>query len=171
MVVGIERDGAGGLIVADTNETLIGEWAWTLYDGDKEWNEHGRLLTPVLARGSKRNLITTVGKQLVLDRLFGLSSAVAVSGIAVGTSSAAPAVGDTAITGAVYKAFAATPVRSGLSVTGTVNYTTAEANINIQEVGGLTASGGVLFNRAAPFYGATKSNQFALDVTMTVTQA
>lgn len=170
-MVGIERDGDSGLIVAEGNEKLRGVWTWTLYEGDKVFNEHGRLLTPVHGTGWKTNLITTAGKGLVLDRLFGLGGSVALAGIAVGTSSTAPAVGDTAITGAVYKAFASTPTRSSLTVTATTSFTTAEANINIQEVGALTASGGTLFNRVAPFYGATKSSSFALDITLSLVQS
>ena len=166
-MIGVE----GGSIVVGEGLTLHGVWTATLYDGDKEFNDCGRCVTPVLLTVVKRNLITTVGKQLSLDRLFGLSAAVAISGTAVGTSATAAAVGDTTITGAVYKAFAATPTRSGTTVTALTSYTTAEANISIQEAGLLTASGGVLFNRVAPFASFTKTTSFALDITTAVTQA
>lgn len=161
----------GQSILLDRIDTAIGRWTFVAYEGDVERNEHGRVLNPVLAAWSQTNLITTVGKQLVLDRLFGLSAAVALAGTAVGTSATAAAVGDTAITGAVYQAFDSTPTRSSLTVTAVTTYGTATANINIQEAGLLTASGGVLFNRLAPVLSFTKTTAMSLAITTTVTQA
>lgn len=169
--IGVEDDQIVVPLADERIDRLIGQWSWTLFDGDKQWNEHGRCITPVVASGSRTNLITTVGKGLILDRIFGLSSVIAIAGTAVGTSATAAAVGDTAITGAVYKAFAATPTRSGLTVTATTSYLTTEANINIQEAGLLTAAAGLLLNRVAPFASFTKTTSFALDVTTAVTQA
>ena len=160
-----------GAILLDRIDTARGLWTFTVYEGDVERNEHGRILNPILAAWSQENLITTVGKQLVLDRLFGLSAAVAVSGTAVGTSSTAAAVGDTAITGAVYQAFDSTPTRSSLTVTAVTTYATGTANINIQEAGLLTASGGVLLNRLAPVLSFTKTTAMSLAVTTTITQS
>jgi hypothetical protein len=119
---------------------------------------------------TKENLITTNGKGLTLDRLFGLSAAANITGMAVGTSATAAAVGDTAITGAVFKVFDATPTRAGLTVTAQTTYGTAEANINIQEVGLLTASGGVLFNRLAPVGPFNKTTAVSLRITVQITQ-
>lgn len=124
----------------------------------------------VVKTHTQRNLIVTTGKQHALDRLFGLSSAVALSGMAVGTSSTAAAVGDTAITGAVYKAFDATPTRSSLTVTAITTYGTSEANIAIREVGLLSASGGVLFNRIVTS-AITKDSSLSLRITVTITAA
>lgn len=169
--VGIEQEGNTGQIVLDTNKVFRGLWTATLYEGEKEFNDHGRCVSPVIFTSSRENLITTVGKQLVLDRLFGIGGAIALAGLAVGTSATAAVVGDTTITGAVYKAFASTPTRSGLTVTATVSYTTAEANIAINEAGLLTASGGVLFNRVAPFLGFTKTSATSLDITAQITQS
>lgn len=170
--LGIERDGELGVIVIpDTIDKLLGVWTATVYDGDKVFNDCGRVTTPVLFQATRRNLITTVGKQLILDRIFGLSSVIAIAGTAVGTSNTAAAVGDTAITGSVYKAFASTPVRSSLTVTALTSYTTGEANISIQEAGLLTASGGTLLNRVAPFLSFTKTSAVALDLTTTLTQS
>jgi hypothetical protein len=167
-MIGIE----GNAILLDRLVEARGEWIATVYRGEKEYNDSGRCITPVLARFRKTNLITTVGKQLVLDRLFGIGGPpAAISGTAVGTSATAAAVGDTTITGAVYKAFASTPTRSGLSVTAITSYTTAEANIAINEAGLLTASGGILFNRVAPFLSFTKTSAVALDITTVITQS
>ena len=120
---------------------------------------------------TKENLITTVGKGLLLDRVFGLSSAIAIAGMAVGTSATAAAVTDTAITGAVYQVFDSTPTRSGLVVTAVTTYATGTANINIQEVGLLTASGGVLFNHLAPIGPFSKTTAVVLQITITITQS
>lgn len=166
-LIGIEDDA----IILDRIERAVGVWTATVYDGDKEFNEHGRCITPVLFEAQHTNLITTVGKQVVLDRLFGLSAVIALAGTAVGTSATAAAVGDTAITGAVFKAFASTPTRTSLTVTALTSYLTSEANINIQEAGLLTAAAGSLFNRVAPFLSFTKTSAVSLDVTSQITQA
>ena len=166
----IDIDTDTGAILLDRLERAVGVWTATVYDGDKEFNDCGRCITPVLFEVTRTNLITTVGKQLVLDRLFGLSGAIALAGTAVGTSATAAAVGDTAITGAVYKPFASTPTRSSLTVTAVTSYLTSEANISIQEAGLLTASAGVLFNRVAPFLSFVKSSAVALDITSALTQ-
>lgn len=161
----------GGAILIERVEKIHGLWTATVYDGDKEYNEHGRCITPVLFTHTRENLITTAGKGLILDRIFGLSGVVAIAGTSVGTSSTAAAVGDTAITGAVYKAFASTPTRASLTVTALTSYTTAEANIAIAEAGLLTASAGTLINRVAPFLSFTKTSAVALDITTALSQA
>jgi hypothetical protein len=97
--------------LSDTLKPTVGVWTFTAYEGDKELDEDGAVLNPVVWEQTKTNLIVTTGKQLILDRLFGLSAAVALSGMAVGTSATAAAAGDTAITGAAYKAFASAPTR------------------------------------------------------------
>lgn len=172
-MIGIDE--GSGAILLERIERFHGMWTATIYDGDKEYNSHGRCITPVLIEVTRTNLITTVGKQLVLDRLFGLSSVIALAGTQVGTSATAAAVGDTTITGAAanFKAFASTPVRSSLTVTAITSYTTAEANIAIAEAGLLTAASGtgILFNRVAPFLSFTKTSAVALDITSAITQA
>jgi hypothetical protein len=157
--------------LSDTIKPATGVWTFTAYEGDKELDEDGNVLNPVVWTQTKTNLIVTTGKQLMLDRLFGLSAAVALSGMAVGTSATAAVVGDTAITTAAYKAFASTPSRSGLVVTAVTSYLTSEANINIQEAGLLTASGGVLYNRLAPIGPFNKTTAVSLDVTIQITQS
>lgn len=168
-LIGIDESTGG--ILLDRLESAVGRWTFTAYHGDVERNEHGRVLNEIVAQWSQFNLITTAGKGQSLDRLFGLSSATALVGTAVGTSSTAPTVGDTTITGAVYQAFDATPVRSALVVTALTTYGTATANINIQEAGLLTGSGLVLFNRLAPVLSFTKTTSISLAVTTTITQS
>lgn len=171
-MIGIETDGDSGFIMVEKIDKIIGLWTATVYEGDKEYNDCGRCITPVLFEVSKHNLITTVGKQLILDRIFETAGfPIKISGTAVGTSATAAAIGDTAITGAVYKNFASTPTRAGLVVTALTSYTTAEANISIQEAGLLTASAGILLNRVAPFLSFTKTSAVSLDITTTLTQS
>ncbi len=158
-------------VLDDTTPPLIGEWTFTAYHGNKILDELGNILNRVAWQMTATNIIVNVGKQLMLDRLFGLSGAVAISGLAVGTSATTATVGDTTITSPAYKAFASTPTRSGLVVTAVTSYTTAEANINIQEAGLMTASGGVLFNRLAPIGPFNKTSAVALDVTVQITQS
>lgn len=161
------------IIIPEIIERIYGRYTATVYDGEKEFNDCGRCITPVLFEVVKENLITTVGKQLVLDRLFNLSSAIELRGTSVGTAATAAAIGDTTITNgaANYKAFASLPVRSGLTVTAITSYLTSEANIAIAEAGLLTASAGVLFNHVAPFLSFTKTSAVALDITSAITQA
>lgn len=172
----------------ETNNKLIGFWTIDAYEGDIVYKNDKlvRLLgtklytrlfgEPVILNKkvdsiSGYNLITNNGKGLVLDRLFGLSGAVALTGMAIGTSNTAAAVGDTAITGAQFKAFDATPTRASLTVTARSTYGTAEGNINIQEIGLLTAAGGVLFNRIAPVGPFNKTSAVSIQITVTITQA
>lgn len=157
--------------IQDVSPPLIGEWTFTAYHGDKILDALGNVLNRVAWQLTATNIIVTTGKQLMMDRLFGLGGASAISGLAVGTSATAAALGDTSITNPAYKAFASTPTRSGLVVTAVTSYTTAEANINIQEAGLMTASGGVLFNRLAPIGPFNKTTAVALDVTVQITQA
>lgn len=151
------------------------DWHITAHEGDLEYEVDERtglqvIANPLVFELRKRNLVVTTGKQLALDRLFGLGGAVALAGTAVGTGSTAPAAGDSALTGAVYKAFTTAPSRSGLVVTCATQFTSAEANININEAGLQTASGGVLFNRISPI-GLNKTTNFTATFTTTITQA
>ena len=161
----------GGAILLDRIPVARGHWNFKAYEGDVEYNDCGRVLNRIIADWSQENLIVTVGKQLILDRLFGLSAAAAITGTAVGTSATAAAVGDTALTTPVFQAFDATPTRSALVVTAVTTYNTATANINIQESGLLTVAAGVLLNRLAPVLSFTKTTAMSLAITTTITQA
>lgn len=151
---------------------LRGDWTLTAYEGDVEHDQDGRVLNPVVFEAVHTNLITTVGKALTLDRLFGLSGAAPLAYTGVGTGSTAAAVGDTALTGGVWKLFDATPTRSGLTVTSTTTYGTTEANITIAEAAlGTTSAGGVILNRLAPIGPFAKSTAVSLALTVAITQA
>lgn len=163
----------------DTMLRLRGLWTFTFYEGDKEYGidpDTGLavVLNPIVLQRTYWNLITTVGKQFVLDRVFGLSAVAALTNTGVGTSNTAAAVGNTTLTGATWKGYASTPVRTAEAVAATTSFTTAEANIVIAEAalsnGSPATSAGTILNRlvVGPF---TKSAAVALDISTTITQS
>lgn len=114
------------------------------------------------------NLVVTVGKQLILDRIFGLSGTAAVSRLGVGTSATAAALTDTALTGSVFQVFDATPTRSGTAVTCVCTFGTGAANINWQEMGMDNAT--TLLDRIAPIGPFNKTAAVSIVVTLVFTQ-
>jgi hypothetical protein len=129
--------------------------------GIKLFDENGRLK---LAK-QKRNLITTVGFQLISDCLFAQSGRPAVASyIAVGTGNTAPAVGDTALDTESDRN-AADYSYAALVATLTATFGPGEATGALVEAGMLNASSsGTLLNRVT--YSVV--NKGASD-TMTVT--
>ena len=149
------------LLVEDTVGVLHGHWKFELFDVE------GNLMKV----HEQDNLIVDTGKVQAMKNLFGLTGAASVVGMALGTNSATALAADTLITGAVYKAFDATPtlVVATRTVTCSTTYTTAEGNIVIREVGLLTGSGLVLFNRIVTS-AITKDAAMSLKITVTITQ-
>ncbi len=153
---------------SETVPELKGIWNFKLYRGDS------REACDLVDDFTKVNLVVNSGKAHILDREFGLNSAVAMTGIQVGTSATAAAVGDTAITsGGVSGAFKAftTCTRTGLVVTAVSDFGTADANMNINECGILTASNGVLLNRIVLSGTLAKSTSLSLQITVSITQS
>lgn len=75
---------------------LIGIHQITAYAGDIHRDAKGRITNRVVYRSPKyHNLIVTTGKNLTMDRLFGLSSAVALTSVGVGNENTAAALTDT----------------------------------------------------------------------------
>lgn len=148
---------------------VIPEWASLAARGD-----HHAVLSPEGKAGCVweiDNLIVTVGKELMLDRLFGLSSWAAVTQTGVGTSATAAAVGNTDLTGGVWKNFDATPIRTSLSVVALVTFGTSEANITWQEMAVRTVSpSNKILNRVAPIGPFTKSTAVSILLRYTLTQ-
>jgi hypothetical protein len=155
----------------DTVQPLIGDWRLTAYEGEIETTEDGIILNPIVWQQRRRNLIVTVGKQAILDRLFGLGGLGPVTHTGIGTSGTAAAVGNTALTGGVYKAFDATPVRTGLSVLAITTFGTGEGNINIQEAALAIGAGTTLLNRLAPIGPFNKTSAVSLRIETAITQA
>lgn len=143
--------------------SLRGHWKLDIYRGDERGAES------LLRTIEGDNLITTVGKDLILDRLFGLGGAAAMTRIGVGTSATAAAVGNTSLTSGVFKAFDSTPTRSAETVTCVATFGTSDANITWQELG--MDNGTTLLNRIAPIGPFTKSSAVSIVVTVTLTQS
>lgn len=146
----------------DYSPKFHGHWKLEIYRGDLRGPEN---LLKVIEGD---NLIVTVGKQMIMDRLFGLSSVGAMTRIGVGTSATAAALGDTALTGGVFKAFDSAATRSSLTVTSVTTFGTGDANINWQELG--MDNGTILLNRIAPIGPFNKTVAVSIVVTTTITQ-
>lgn len=163
---------------------LLGLHRFVAYEGDVEYEENDEgLLVPanpvVFDSGVTKNLIVTSGKNLILDRLFGLSGPpAAISSIGVGTDSTAAAVGQTqlnpSVAGSVLLQTAdAGTVRSGQTVTIKSTFGTGVANFNWNEAGlfnGNTNGTSTMFNRViiGPF---NKTSAVSIVYTATVTQS
>jgi len=125
------------------------------------------------------NLVTTVGKGLLLDRLFALGTPPgALTAMGVGNSATAAAIGDTQLAGATpapdLRLFDALPTRAGLVVTAVRTYATAEGNMNWQEIAlfnGTTNGTSLMFNRIAPIGPFTKSTAVAISATVQISQS
>jgi hypothetical protein len=155
------------LAVLDRAPALRGRWRLEVYEGDIERDAGGRVANRLVEVHEGENLVVDVGKQMVLDRLFGLSAVGAVSRIGVGTSGTAPAPGNTTLTGGVFVAFDSTPTRSGLVVTAVATFGTGTANIVWAEIG--MDNGTTLLNRLAPIGPITKTSALAIVATLTLT--
>lgn len=148
---------------------VIGHWKLDVYEGDIEKAADGSILNPHVKTIEGHNLVVNVGKGVMLDRLFGLSGVGAMTRIGVGTSATVAAVGDTSLTGGVFKVYDATPTRSSLTVTCITTFGTADANINWQELG--MDNGTTLLNRIAPIGPFAKTSAVSIVVTVSFTQA
>lgn len=116
-----------------------------------------------------KNLVVTVGKQMLLDRLYGLSAVGAMTRIGIGTSNTAAAVGDTSLTGAVWVAFDSTATRSSLTVTSISTFGTATANVTWAEMGSDNST--TMLSRIAPIGPYTKTSAVSIIVTYQLTQS
>lgn len=156
----------------DAIPSLKGHWTMHVWDGDVEYDANGLIRNRLVDTLDGYNLVTTAGKGTILDRLYGLSTILAVAKMGVGTSNTAAAVGDTSLTAVDYgpAAFDSTPTRSGLVVTSIQTWTTAQGNITWAELGEFTAAN-VMLNRIAPIGPYTKTSANAITVTLQLTQA
>lgn len=151
----------------------------TAYEGDVVRDEAGRVLNRVAWRSlPTANLIVTVGKDLMLDRLFGLASAVALTSVGVGTDSTAAAVGqiklNPTVTGSVLLQTAdGGTARAAEVVTITSTFGTGVANFSWNEWGlfnGNVNGTSVMFDRTVfgPF---TKTSAVSIVLQATITQS
>lgn len=154
--------------VTDEIPIIKGHWLLEVYEGEVERDDDGNIVNRKVDEIEGDNLVVTVGKQMILDRLFGLSAVGAMTRIGVGTSATAANATDTALTGATFVAYDSTPTRSSTTVTCVSTFGTATANINWQELG--MDNGTTLLNRIAPIGPFTKTSAVSIVVTVTVTQ-
>jgi hypothetical protein len=147
----------------DSTDKLMGHWTLDVYRGDEHTPE------TFIKRIEGDNLITTVGKQMILDRLFGLSAVGAMTRIGVGTDNTAAAIGNTSLTGGVFVNYDSAATRSSLVVTCVGTFPTGTANITWAELG--MDNGTTLLNRIAPIGPFTKTSAVSIVVTVTITQS
>lgn len=153
----------------DGNKGLQGHWRIDAYEGEIERDSTGRILNRLVQTVEGENLILKVGKEMVMDRLFGLSAVGAMTRIGVGTSGTAAAEANTALTEPTWVAYSKTPVRTALKVVCEAEFGTAVGNKEWKELG--MDNGTTLLNRIAPIGPITKTEALSLIVTVTITQA
>jgi hypothetical protein len=120
------------------------------------------------------NVVSTNGKGLLLDRLFGIT-ATAVTHMGVGATAAAAAAGDTQIGSTpTILAFDALPIRASLVVSCIRTFATGEANISWNELAmlnGPTNGTSILLNHIAPIGPFAKTSSVSIAATCQVTQS
>lgn len=151
----------------EKNIKLSGHYKLEVYEGEIE-KKDGEIINKLLQTIEGDNIITTSGKGLILDRIYGLSAVAAMSRIGVGTSATAAALGDTSLTGGVYVVFDTVATRSGLVTTSTATYGTGVANFQWQEIA--TDNGTTMLSRIAPIGPFTKTPSVSIVITYTITQ-
>ena len=148
---------------------MFADIRWRLFRLPASHYYWGRVLNHKVGEFGGDNLVVTVGKQVLMDRLYGLSAVAAVSRMGVGTSNTAAAVGNTSLTGGVFKVFDATPIRSSLTVTSITTFATGEANIAWAEMGQDNAT--TLLSRVAPIGPFTKTSAVSIVLSYALTIA
>lgn len=139
--------------------TLRGEVELVLRD------KHGR----IKARRKVKNLITTVGRNSIVDQLLASPTLGKPTHMEVGTSGTAAAVGDTTITGAFGRQALTTKTRATNVLTMVGNFAAGVATGTLQEAGVWDAStAGTLWSRAT-FTSIVKGAADTLQVTWTWT--
>lgn len=161
-----------GIHLEDTNSGLIGLWTLDVYEGDIVKDENGLILNRQVDKIQGTNIIVTVGKQMILDRLYGLSAVGAMTHTIVGANNTAAVIGNTfaTMTTPAAKVFDAVAIRTALTVRSITTFTTAEANIVWAELALANSATGILLNRIAPIGPFTKTTAVSIIVTVDVSQ-
>lgn len=153
----------------EVNEAHVGAVVTLdFFKGDIRKDTKGNILNEHVDSKVYKNLLLTVGKGLMMDRLFGLGAAGAMTRIGVGTNSSAASASNTTLTGSVYKAYDGTPTRAGTVVTCTTTFGTGDANISWNEMG--MDNGTTLLNRLAPIGPFNKTSAVSIVATIVFTQ-
>lgn len=127
---------------------------FTAYKGELEYDEEGNILNEVeYVSPEYENMIVTSGKNLTLDRLFGLNGPPAAVGfVGVGDSATAAALAQAGLLGAnvLIKAADGGTARNNQTVNIKATFGTGEANFNWNEAGlfnGNVNGTSIMFNR------------------------
>lgn len=165
----------------EKQDTMLGLHQFTVYEGDVEYrtDEESGLLVPtnpiVFESPVVKNIIVVNGKNLAMDRLFGLGADAAIGHIGVGNGVTAPVDTQTALVGAsvLIKVADAGTSRTNQTVTIKATFATGEANFTWEEAGlfnGTVNASSRMFNRVkiGPF---AKTTAVSIVYTTTVTQA
>jgi len=156
---------------------FIGKHQFTAYEGEIKKDAKGKILNPVVFKSKPVfNMIVTNGKNLTLDRLFGLSAAVAITSVGVGDSATAATLAQTGLIGTtnvLLQTADAGTSRTNQVVTIQSTFGTAVANFTWNEAGlfnGNTNNTSVMFNRViiGPF---AKTSAVSIVYITTVTQS
>jgi hypothetical protein len=176
-----ELQGAARFLVFDGEVADQAREVSVLPDEGPYWiREGGRIFVPrpkpIVDSGWKKNTIVTNGKGLLLDRLFGLAAAVAITSIGIGASLTASAVTDTQLgtTPTLQTQDATFPSRAALVVTNQGTFATGVANVNWQECAlfnGNTNGTSVMLDRIAPIGPFTKTAAVSIILQITITQS
>lgn len=164
---------------SDSLTEPIGIHSFKAYKGDIVLDENGNITNELVYESPKvKNLIVNNGKNLALDRLFGLSAAVAITSVGVGTDSTAASVTQTqlnpTVTGSVLLQTAdAGTARASQTVTIASTFGTGVANFTWNEAGlfnGNTNGTSTMFNRTVigPF---TKTSSVSIVYQVQITQS
>jgi hypothetical protein len=149
------------------------------YAGDLVYGKNDEILNDLVYEQEPiKNLVVNTGKNLALDRLFGLASAIALTSVGVGTDSTAAAVGQTqlnpSVAGSVLIQTAdAGTARAAQTVTIASTFGTGVANFSWNEgalFNGNVNGTSVMFNRIVfgPF---NKTSAVAIVYQVQVTQS
>lgn len=164
----------------DTKEIsggLKGLHSFKAYKGDLEYDQDGNIVNELAYESPVyENMIVTSGKNLALDRLFGLGSDGPITSVGVGDNSTAASLAQTGLQGTtnvLIKTADAGTSRTGQTVTITATFGTGEANFTWNEAGlfnGNTNNTSKMFNRVVigPF---AKTTAVSIVYQTTVTQA
>jgi hypothetical protein len=118
------------MIIQQDNLSVIGTPTFILFDK----------FGAIKQQFTQPNLVVTVGKNLIADRLIGTSSAV-MSHMAVGSSSTAPANGNTALGAQISTRVAlSSPTRSNSTITYITTFVAGQSTGAIVEAGIFNAS-------------------------------
>lgn len=163
----------------EMNSELYGIYSFKAYKGDIVRDAEGNILNEmVYASPEVHNLVVNNGKNLALDRLFGLGSAANITNVGVGTDSTAVSVSQTqlnpSVAGSVLLQVAdAGTARVSQVVTIASTYGTAVANFTWNELAlfnGAANGFSLMFNRVivGPF---AKTSAVSIIVSVQVTQS